>query len=116
MLEKVFPGYLVCFLLSWYKEQLLCVYWGNKLSDSFAVSNGVRKRAVFVPVLFTLYIDNLLMKLKSLGVGCYWNGLFTGAVCHADDLHVALLALIFFCFKDHNSLLRRLCWLPWLTI
>ena len=36
------------------------------------------------------YIDDFLMNLKRLGVGCYWDGLFTGAVCYADDL--ALLA------------------------
>ena len=69
----------------------MCVQWGNKLSDSFAVSKGVRRGGVFSPVLFTLYRDDLLTNLKSLGVGCYWYSLFDGAVCYADDL--ALLPL-----------------------
>ena len=44
------------------------------------------------PILFTIYIDDLIMaELEELGVGCYWNNHFLGAVCYADD--IALLAL-----------------------
>ena len=42
------------------------------------------------PILFTIYIDDLLAELEELGVGCYWNNHFLGAVCYADD--IALLA------------------------
>jgi len=44
---------------------------------------------VLSPILFTIYMDELLKLLKSLGIGCQWDGYFAGAVC-ADD--VALLA------------------------
>ena len=37
-------------------------------------------------MLFTVYMDILLNKLKECGVGCYWDGLFVGALCYADDL------------------------------
>ena len=40
--------------------------------------------------MFTIYIDDLLLELEKLGVGCYWNNHFAGVVCYADD--VALLA------------------------
>ena len=39
---------------------------------------------------FTVYLDDLLSSLKSLGIGCHWDGLFVGAVSYADD--IALLA------------------------
>ena len=42
------------------------------------------------PVLFTVYIDDLLHELEKSGVGCYWNQHFVGALCYADD--IALLA------------------------
>ena len=42
------------------------------------------------PILFTIYIDDLLHQLEQSGVGCYWGHQFVGAVCYADDL--ALLA------------------------
>ena len=31
-------------------------------------------------------MDDLLVELSELGVGCYWEGLFAGALCYADDL------------------------------
>ena len=77
-------------LLSWYTDQKLCVSWNKKLSDKFSVSNGVRQGGVLSPILFTVYIDDLLLELEKNGVGCYWNQHFVGAVCYADD--IALLA------------------------
>ena len=77
-------------LLSWYSDQRLCVSWNNKLSSKFLVSNGVRQGGVLSPILFTIYIDDLLLELQRKGVGCYWNQHFAGAVCYADD--IALLA------------------------
>ena len=55
------------------------------------MSNGVRQGGVLSPVLFTIYIDKLLLELRQLGVGCYWNSYFAGAYVYADDL--AILAL-----------------------
>ena len=43
-------------------------------------------------MLFAIYMDILLNKLKECGVGCYWDGLFVGAICYADDL--ILLAIL----------------------
>ena len=39
---------------------------------------------------FSVYIDELLHKLKDSGVGCYMGCEFAGVVCYTDDL--ALLA------------------------
>lgn len=32
-----------------------------------------------------LYVNNLLKELADLGVGCYWDNLFVGALTYADD-------------------------------
>ena len=45
---------------------------------------------VLSPILFTIYIDDLLIELEKKGVGCYWNQHFAGAVCYANN--IALLA------------------------
>ena len=72
--------------MSWNKNQRMCVRWDGSFSDHFCVSNGVRQGGVLSPILFTIYVDDLLEDLSKLGVGCYWDSLFAGSVCYADDL------------------------------
>ena len=70
-------------LLNWHSDQCVCVYWNHQQSDKFSVSNGVRQGRVLSPILFTVYLDDLLLELEKKGIGI-------GAVCYADDF--ALLA------------------------
>lgn len=67
-----------------------CVSWNGQFSNKFSVSNGVRQGGVLSPILFTVYVDDLLTELENKGVGYYWNNHFVGALCYADD--IALLA------------------------
>ena len=69
-----------------YSQQTTTVQWGN----AFKTSNGVKQGGVLSPILFTLYIDILLSRLKSCGFGCYIGQSFVGALGYADD--VVLLA------------------------
>ena len=62
------------------------VRWDKSLSVPFNVSNGIRQGGVLSPILFTVYLDDLLNKLSDSGVGCYWDHLFAGAVYYADDI------------------------------
>ena len=38
------------------------------------------------PSLFSLYMDELVVKLRKLGLGCHISGVFFGAALYADDL------------------------------
>ena len=60
------------------------------ISDSFDTSNGVKQGGVLSPLLFNVYLDELILLLREQGVGCHMNGMFVGAFCYADD--VTLLA------------------------
>ena len=53
----------------------------------FSISNGVRQGG---PILFTVYMNDLLADLEKQGIGCYWKHHFDGDVCYADD--IALIA------------------------
>ena len=90
LLQRNLPPFVVRTLLSWYSDQRVTVSWDKTISTDFSISNGVRQGGVLSPILFTVYIDELLQQLKQLGVGCFWKHHFIGAVCYADD--IALLA------------------------
>ena len=77
------PGLLVHFLITWYSSQSCIVSWDGSVSTPFSISNGVRQGGVLSPVLFTVYMDILLNMLKDCGVGCYWDGVFVGALGYA---------------------------------
>ena len=44
------------------------------------------KGGVLSAILFTLYLDKLLIRLKNSNIGCSINGCYTGALSYADDI------------------------------
>jgi Reverse transcriptase (RNA-dependent DNA polymerase) len=60
--------------------------WAGLASDYFIAQNGVKQGGELSPILFCIYIDNLLIKLSLLGVGCFTGLNFTGALADADDI------------------------------
>ena len=62
------------------------VKWAGKHSDRFTVSNGVRQGAVSSPLLFSIYIDDLLIILRESGLGCHVSNIFLACFGYADDL------------------------------
>ena len=52
----------------------------------FSISNGVKQGGVISPVMFNLYLDNVLISLKQPGLGCHINGTYMGALGYADGI------------------------------
>ena len=88
-------------LLYMYVNQKCRVKWANELSESFTVANGVKQGAIISPLLFSIYIDNLFIELKQLGLGCHVGPTFAGAFGYADD--VALIAPSIYALKKMIS-------------
>ena len=54
------------------QNQQCDVKWGDKNSQRFTVSNGVRQGAVSSAILFAVYIDQILELLRNSGFGCHY--------------------------------------------
>ena len=78
------------FLMSTYCNQQMRVQCNGTTSTTFSTSNGAKQGGVLSPILFTVYINELILLLSDQGVGCHLHGQFVGAFIYADD--VTLLA------------------------
>ena len=74
------------FLSFVYTNQKCKVRWRHCVSDFIDISNGVKQGGVLSPILFTLYIDVLLSRLKGSNVGCHIGSHYIGSVAYADDI------------------------------
>ena len=86
MVGKVIFNVQDLILLNMYLNQYLRVRFNNSVSDSFAVSNGVKQGGILSPTLFICYVNGLISRLVDEGVGCKVGLNYTGCVSYADDL------------------------------
>ena len=86
LLAKNVSPYVIRLLIDSYVRQQACVSWNGFKSNYFILQNGVKQGGVLSPILFTMYIDNLLIKLKQSGYGCHVDNVFMGALSYADDI------------------------------
>ena len=77
---------IIRLIVNSYIRQQARVSWGSFMSDYFQVHNGVKQGGVISAIFFTLYIDKLLLLLKTSGYGCHVDGVFRGALSYADDI------------------------------
>jgi hypothetical protein len=85
------------------------VLWNGCFSVSFITYNGVKQGGICSATFFSIYIDDLLLGLKSLNVGCFVGQLFYGCLAYADDIFLmaptlsALRLMLNFCTLYAND-------------
>ena len=88
--KRHLPAVVIRALLFIYTEQSAVVKWGSSVSEPFRLTNGTRQGSVISPTLWCLYVDDLIVELRTLGLGCKIENIFVGITVYADD--VILLA------------------------
>jgi len=73
-------------MLSWFEKGCAYVRWGNAISFVFTISAGVRQGGLLSPLLFDVYMDALINRLRNAGIGCKMAQQFVGCVLYADDI------------------------------
>ena len=83
-------GKLFKTIKSLYSSVTSCVRVNNMHTDWFDVKCGLRQGCILSPILFNLYINDLVLYLKSFGKGVKCNDDYICTLLYADD--VVLLA------------------------
>jgi len=60
------------------------VRWNNVLSKPYKLLSGVRQGGFLSPILFSVYVNDLLNKFKKYG--CMFKGISVSAIMYADDI------------------------------
>ena len=77
-------------LLNMYTNSVARICWNGVFSQFFCVQNGVKQGGIVSPVLFCMFVDGLLQRLRYSKIGCWIGSVYVGVLAYADD--VTLLA------------------------
>jgi len=72
------PEYVIRLLINIYSNNLVRIAWGGIVSEYVSAVNGVKQGGVLSPVLYYVFIDDLLLAFSNSGVGCYIGNNFVG--------------------------------------
>lgn len=80
------PRECIDLLKYWYSNQVNQVRWAGEYSDEFKLQCGVRQGGLSSPILFNLYVDELIGGLSSTHVGCHIGDSCFNNISYADDM------------------------------
>ena len=90
LLDRNVPLAIMNILINWYSVSAAVVRWDNMLSGTIQLMCGVRQGGVLSPVLFAVYVNDIIVALSESGAGCYYDNMFVGCVMY--------MLMIFCCY------------------
>jgi len=86
LIDRNVPRTFIDVLLNWLMKSFVCARWCGTLSFWYQLTAGVRQGGIMSPVLFAVYMDTLVVRLRSSGFGCKIADKFYGCLVYADDI------------------------------
>ena len=77
---------VLCLIMNVYVNQCLQIKWNSRISEKYGITNGVNQGGVLFPILFGIYMDNLIKRLKDSNIGRKIGNNYVGVFCYADEL------------------------------
>ena len=73
-------------MIYWYSNMKSRCRWHDSYSEFFDVITGTKQGGILSPRIFTLYMNDLITRLRKKGVGCHLIHTFVACLLYADDL------------------------------
>ena len=73
-------------IMNMYTNQAIQVNWNTVLSSKCKTNNGVKQGGCLSPSLFSVYLNNLIVKIRNSNIGCRYRSEYMGVFGYADDL------------------------------
>ena len=109
------PVVITSFLCNMFHNQMSRLAWNGMYSAMFRVSNAVKQGSVASPVMFCIYIDELLLKLAYSGVGYWFGKFYVRVTAYADGVVLLAPVLCEHCCLLVISLYFSIVWIVMLV-
>jgi len=86
LMEKKCPVKLINILHMWFNISCTIIKWGERYSSLVFPTTGVRQGSMLSPLLFSVYVDDMLNCLNRSKFGCQVKDFYFNAFMYADDL------------------------------
>jgi len=87
LMDRNIPTNLLSILEMWFAISKTCVKWQNYVSEFFKLAAGVRQGGVLSPLLFAIFIDDIVVRVQEANVGCYISTVCASIFIYADDIY-----------------------------
>lgn len=110
LMQRSLPIQLLSLFENWFDKCFTCVKWGSVYSTLFKFTCGIRQGGVLSPLFFAAYIDDIVSKINSLGIGCHMGLVSFSIFLYADDILLlapsvtALQKLLYTCENELHLL------------
>ena len=94
LIKRDIPLFVVRALSYWYSFQTFAMVWGDSISNSYTVSNGVRQGGILSPFFYNCYTDDLSSILNNSDIGCHIYELCINHLLYADDMCLLSCSII----------------------
>ena len=86
LIQRNIPPDIVLLLMYYFRNQKARITWNGVKGGYHTIERGVRQGGILSPLLFKLYIDDLLREITDSGTGCKLGILRINILAYADDL------------------------------
>ncbi len=88
LLKRKVPSLVTRLIIHMYMNGSMRIRWRDANSEYFSASNSIKQGSVLSPILFSIYIDDLIERLLKNKEGCWVGNKFFGCIVYADDVEL----------------------------